>query len=486
MIECRQAELDVLFHQYAGESEIAVAPVATVHGDDLTQEDHEVLGKIGRSRQSQKFNDLFNGIWKGKYGSQSEADLAFSCILAFWCKKDPVQMDNIFCQSKLFRPKWDEKHGRLTYGQMTIQKAIKQTEKVYGGEHPETIKKTYSTPIFQLMQAGMIKAKPTQWLIRDLIEHDSLALIFGEPGSAKSFFAIAIALSLATGTSFFGHEVKQGPVIYIAGEGRNGLKRRMMAWSINNSILYDTAPLFISLMPAALTDAVMLEQVQAAIELVSVQYGPPVLIIIDTLARNFGPGDENSTQDMSKFVQAADALRASSQATVLIVHHSGHSEKGRARGAMALKGALDAEYRLDKDETGVIRLEATKMKEADKPAPLAFRIKTVDLSQFAEDGRTMCSAVLESTSYAPPPQTGKAGQGKHQINGLRILRDLLDEVRRKYTTEGKDPATARVSMDEWKKAMKAKGIPYQRISDVVSSLQSSKMVTEGGGFISPL
>jgi hypothetical protein len=485
MIECRQAELDSLFHQYAGESEIAVAPMVTVHKDELTLADHEVLDKIGRSKQALKFNDLFNGIWKGKYESQSEADLAFCCMLAFWCKKDPVQVDNIFCQSRLFRPKWDEKHGKLTYGEMTIQKAIDRTEKVYG-EHQESTKKVYSTPIFQLMQAGMIKAKPTQWLIRDLIEHDSLDLVFGDPGCGKSLFAIALALCTSTGTPFYGHEVRQGPVIFIAGEGRNGLKRRMMAWSINNMVSHDTAPLFISLMPAALTDAAMVEQVQAAIELVSVEHGPPVLIIIDTLARNFGPGDENSTQDMSKFVQAADALRASSQATVLIVHHSGHSEKGRARGAMALKGALDAEYRLDKDETGIVRLEATKMKEADKPAPLAFRIMRVDLSVFAEDGSTMGSAVLESTSYSPPPQKGKAGQGKHQINGLQILRDLLDEVRRKYTTEGKDPATARVSMDEWKQAMKADGIPYQRISDVVSSLQSSKMVTEGGGFISPL
>lgn len=486
MIESRQAELNTLFNHYAGDPTIAAAAIATNHDDELTPADHDVLNKIGRSKQSQKFNDLFNGIWKGKYESQSEADLAFCCILAFWCKKNPEQMDNIFCQSKLFRPKWDEKHGQLTYGGMTIQKAIDRTEKVYG-EHQESTKKTYSTQAcFELVQAGMIKAKPTQWLVRDLIEHDSLDLVFGDPGCGKSLWAIALALCTSTGTAFYGHEVRQGPVIYIAGEGRNGLKRRMMAWSIINMVSHDTAPLFISLMPAALTDAAIVEQVQAAIELVSAEHAPPVLIIIDTLARNFGPGDENSTQDMSKFVQAADALRASSQATVLIVHHSGHSEKGRARGAMALKGALDAEYRLDKDETGIVRLEATKMKEADKPAPLAFRIKHVDLSQFEEDGKSMGSAVLESTSYAPPPQTGKAGQGKHQINGLRILRDLLDEVRKKYTTEGKDLATARVSMDDWKKAMKADGMNAKRISDVVSSLQSLKMVTGGGGFISLL
>jgi len=34
----------------------------------------------------------------------------------------------------------------------------------------------------------------------------------------------------------------------------------------------------------------------------------PVLVVIDTVARNFGPGDENSTKDMSTFIQAATMI----------------------------------------------------------------------------------------------------------------------------------------------------------------------------------
>jgi len=50
----------------------------------------------------------------------------------------------------------------------------------------------------------------------------------------------------------------------------------------------------------------------------------------------------------------------------MLVHHTGHSEKQRARGSIALKGALDTEYRLDKvgDE---ITLTNTKMKDAEPP-----------------------------------------------------------------------------------------------------------------------
>ena len=52
---------------------------------------------------------------------------------------------------------------------------------------------------------------------------------------------------------------------------------------------------------------------------------------------------ENSTQDMSRFVAACDAVRRRYGCTMLIIHHSGHGDKGRARGAIALKAALDAE-----------------------------------------------------------------------------------------------------------------------------------------------
>lgn len=73
----------------------------------------------------------------------------------------------------------------------------------------------------------------------------------------------------------------------------------------------------------------------------AVECGKPQLIVVDTLARNFGEGDENNTADMNAFVAAMDDLRSRYPgSTVLVVHHTGHAEKGRSRGSMAFKGAL--------------------------------------------------------------------------------------------------------------------------------------------------
>jgi hypothetical protein len=70
---------------------------------------------------------------------------------------------------------------------------------------------------------------------------------------------------------------------------------------------------------------------------------------------------------MSEFVVAIDDMKARFPGCcVLIVHHSGHGDKQRARGAMALKGALDFEFRVEKKGREV-QLINTKMKDAEAP-----------------------------------------------------------------------------------------------------------------------
>ena len=94
-----------------------------------------IFDRIAKSKDAEKFQRLYSGQWQNDYPSQSEADLAFCNKLAFWTGKDAGQMDALFRQSGLMRPKWDEKHfgdGR-TYGQSVIEKAISGCNEVYSG-----------------------------------------------------------------------------------------------------------------------------------------------------------------------------------------------------------------------------------------------------------------------------------------------------------------------------------------------------------------
>lgn len=247
------------------------------------------------------------------------------------------------------------------------------------------------TKAFRFVRVRDLKYRPPIWLIGDLLETDTLCLLFGDPGCGKSFVAVDIALSIATGTSFHNREVKRGPVFYIAGEGFNGLTRRFEAWSQHNHVDIADAVLFVSNRPAQFLNAANAAEVTEAVRELARHHGDPALIVVDTVARNFGAGDENSTSEMVAFVAAIDSVKAEFPgSSIMLVHHTGHSEKQRARGSIALKGALDAEYRLDKVDQ-VIKLTNTKMKDAEPPAAIAFNLKSVDL------GDDVTSAALVET-----------------------------------------------------------------------------------------
>lgn len=249
---------------------------------------------------------------------------------------------------------------------------------------------------FALVRASDMVATEPEFLVHGLVEIDSLALIFGDPGCGKSFLAIDIAACVATGVAFHGNAVRSGPVIYMAGEGHNGLRRRTKAWEQHNACSLDGAPLFFSRAAARFLDKAHAVQVAEAVDAIARTEGPPRLIVVDTLARSFAGGDENATSDMGEFVAAIDALKGRyPSCTVLILHHSGHGDKQRARGAMALKGALDCEYRVELVD-GVITVTNSKMKDAVPPAPMTFELQTVEIGTD-RDGLAYSSAVLVPT-----------------------------------------------------------------------------------------
>ncbi len=269
-----------------------------------------------------------------------------------------------------------------------------------------------AAPVFPLVPIGTLELTEPEFLIDGLIETETLSLIFGDPGCGKTFLALDLAACVASGRDFHGREVMQGPVIYMAGEGHNGIIRRFMAWAKENDIEDPgSLPFFKSERAANFLDGATMKVVADACDAIAGQHGEPRLIVVDTVARSFGIGDENSTQDMGQFICAVDDLKARYPgATILLVHHTGHGDKSRARGAMALKGALDAEYRVEKS-SNIVTMTATKMKDAPEPPEIAFELSDVSLG-VDKKGNPFGSAVLSETD-APakgkkkltPPQT---------------------------------------------------------------------------------
>jgi len=230
------------------------------------------------------------------------------------------------------------------------------------------------------------------FLVDQMLERGSLAMIFGKPASGKSFLAVDLAASIATGRAFQGLKTQKGDVVYIAGEGYRGLKRRFNAWSKYHDVGPEEIRVMISRSAVDYRDEGAAQELENELLKAKGDGLSPILFVIDTLARNYGGGDENSNSEMGKFISVIDKFNVKFDCATLIVHHSGHGENERARGASALRGALDTEFSCKKDRSTVV-ISCTKMKDAEAPENLAMSLKSVELG-IAKDGKQISSAVL--------------------------------------------------------------------------------------------
>ena len=331
---------------------------------------------------------------------------------------------------------------------------------------------------FEFSRADSLELTEIKWVVDDYIEADSLAQVFGDPGGGKSFVAIDLACCVATGKPWHGHDVKQGSVFYIAGEGHNGLARRLKAWQIGNGTSLAGVPLYKSHRAAQLYDATEAAVVAEAIKQLSAEANCiPSMIVIDTLARNHG-GDENSTQDMNAFIQHLDVyLRQPWKCCVMVVHHSGVADKDRSRGSTALKGALDAEYKCQLDSgTKTIAFESKKMKDAEMPSPKNFQITQVDLPINNKNGMPVKGAYLTAVDIS-----GLVSQVQKKTYLSPNQKQVMECLVMLEVSLFQNHQLRPVGYDEWRDSAKEHGVKNNRFWEVVKSMISKDMVVEVDG-----
>ncbi len=121
-IELRQAELEGLHAQVFGCAKKSDSSHGPTPHPNKTLDDKEVMAKVKGTKKGE-------ALWSGDFSqfpSQSEADMALCGQLARLTNGDAQQIDQLFRQSALMRPKWDERHDAdgHTYGAMTIANAV--------------------------------------------------------------------------------------------------------------------------------------------------------------------------------------------------------------------------------------------------------------------------------------------------------------------------------------------------------------------------
>ncbi len=216
---------------------------------------------------------------------------------------------------------------------------------------------------------------PLDWLIEPLMTVGGMVELFAPYGVGKTFVTLDMAMCVAAGLRWHGHEVRSGAVAYMVAEGAQGFTLRVPAWlEAHNLTAADLTGKIHFLpqkedVPNPKAVARMIAELQAFPE-------PPSLVVIDTAARALEGYDENSPKDMGAFVSGCARIREATGATVLIVHHTGKSGAGD-RGHSSLGAAMDTVMRLSSSD-GRIQLHCIKQKDgAEHFSPITLKLTRV-------------------------------------------------------------------------------------------------------------
>jgi hypothetical protein len=276
-----------------------------------------------------------------------------------------------------------------------------------------------------------------EWLIKHVLPLQGLAAIYGKPGSFKSFIAFYIALCVARGTPWGGRRVEQRGVVYIAAEGAAGLRKRKAGYQVAQPDLPSDLPFaLVAAAPNLGTDKGDLAALITAIDAADIK---PGLIVVDTLARTIGVGDENG-QGMTAFITNASALASRFKALVLIIHHTGLGEGAdkRLRGHSSLNGALDAQIlceRVEGDLAATLTLQ--KLKDDASDVRMLARLFRVVVAHD-EDGDEISTLVVDAIEDAEPAACAPRAKAVPPSQRLlmTVVAEAIDEAGERFEPFG--------------------------------------------------
>ena len=287
------------------------------------------------------------------------------------------------------------------------------------------------TPIFQPKSfAELLALPPKQWLVDQVLGSGDIGMIFGPPGSGKSFIVIDLIFAACQGAQWaMRFDIARAlSVAYCAGEGLGGLPQRFAAAAQHHSV--DNLPNFTFFDSAPQLFTPDREGSNATVETIGRfvrewqqrqqdgEAGALDVLIVDTLHSATAGADENSAQDMGQVLSAVKAASKALGCAVLLVHHSNKAGTGE-RGSSAMRGAMDFMIEI-KPTVGKFAVECAKLKDAP-----AWKAQTFDLIELGDSARVW---------WDEPSESG-AGTGQKAADKEMLLAELRRYPSARFTAK---------------------------------------------------
>ncbi len=298
--------------------------------------DDDIVLLMARKKYKEDFTSQFYKGDSSRFsGDDSRADLSL-CRMFASSSDDPAQVDRLFRQSALMRPKWDERHTAdgLTYGHMTVDKAIvsaRASRELPRTAHTPTRMEEIS--VRQILGKGgtdilscLKKPAPDMAIrtnmIAGLFPRGHVSILFGEPGSGKSLIAQRLACDLSAGLSpFGGYCLPEDPmkVLFLEADCASNLineRLRSSRWEYGKGLDF-VYPL------ESLGWDFCIDQERGRDNILALaEQTKPDLVVMDTLSSLTGNADEISNSEMRPLFKFAMGIASRQNTAVLVIHHA--------------------------------------------------------------------------------------------------------------------------------------------------------------------
>jgi len=233
---------------------------------------------------------------------------------------------------------------------------------------------------------ALLKMPKPRFIIDGVIPQDAIVIWHGPPNAGKTTLGIDCAASVWCRAQWLGQRViAPGASLMVCGEGIASYVARLSAWRDH----YGETPAGVHVVPRAIDlldphDVTEIKRLAVRIE--------PQLIWLDTLSRCHS-ADENSTVEMRRVMNALVEIQRHAEATVIALHHPGHSNTRRGRGSSVIPADADTVIDIHKAAKGECgELRCLKQRDAAPFAPIGYRLVPVGDSVIAEGTETVLTS----------------------------------------------------------------------------------------------
>jgi hypothetical protein len=261
-----------------------------------------------------------------------------------------------------------------------------------GGDAPTERSDDPSDPLADFMFDDAAPTKPPRMLVKSIIPFEGIAFIGGQSGAGKTFIAIDLAVSLASGEPFFGQKVNEPVgVVILAAEGGGTVASRVCVAREHKTNVVSLPIAWLSGVPDLAKPkevAALIERLRAVGDRFQAEHDVRLgAVIIDTLAAAFSIEDENSNAEAAKALRLMNAMAKALGVVVMPVHHYGKGVETGLRGASAWRAGADAVLSVsaDRDQTTGYcqnrRIALTKSRVGEEGWSMEFDLTFVPLGE---------------------------------------------------------------------------------------------------------